>query len=557
MAHFINRLSSFWNSHHSLLQYLLIILAAYFLFFWLQSAPVLSDPDSFYHAKIAQILANGKILHEFPWLQFTTLKDNFTDHHFLYHIFLIPFVSLFPDPLAGLKFSVVVIGTMVFTVIFWFLKSNKVPFSFALTLILLAAGPYLFRANLAKAPILSLAVLIVGLQLMFRKKYIPLFFLSFFYVWLYGGWMLLGGAAVVYTIIDAIISPLRSQSEIRNPKFETNSKFKFSNFKTILYFVFWLFDIVSYFVLRASNLLNIKLLGIVFLGLLAGLIINPYFPDNIAFTWQQAVKIGLINYQNIIGVGGEWYPYKIFDLIGGLNLIFIIMVGSLAIFLATLPKQTSKSLTLFVFTAIFFILTLKSKRNIEYFTPFAILFSGFALRDGLQISRLALKNLIPESIVQKLTYGLIIGYIAVMAVPSAFKEIANTKRDLSSGTPFAQFKGIGNWLKTNTPKGSIVLHSDWDESPVLFYQNDWNYYIVGLDPTFMYEYNKDLYWKWVNITTGKGVDDMTKVIKNELRVQYVLATSDHQDMDKLFKNNEDFEKMYEDEEGKIYKIKDL
>jgi len=231
MMHFLNRLSSFWNSHHSLLQYLLIILAAYFLFFWLQSSPVLSDPDSFYHAKIGQILANGKILHQFPWLQFTTLKDNFTDHHFLYHIFLIPFVSLFPDPLAGLKFSVVVIGTVVFTVIFWFLKSNKVPFAFILTLILLAAGPYLFRANLAKAPILSLAVLIVGLQLMFRKKYIPLFFLSFFYVWLYGGWMLLGGAAVVYTIIDAIISPLRSQSEIRNPKFETNSKFKNQNMR--------------------------------------------------------------------------------------------------------------------------------------------------------------------------------------------------------------------------------------------------------------------------------------------------------------------------------------
>src|SRR3972149_994710 len=100
--------------------------------------------------------SHHSILHEFPWLQFTTLKDNFTDHHFLYHIFLIPFVSLLPHLLAGLKFSVVVIGTMVFTVIFWFLKSNKVPFAFILTLILLAAGPYLFRANLAKAPILSL-----------------------------------------------------------------------------------------------------------------------------------------------------------------------------------------------------------------------------------------------------------------------------------------------------------------------------------------------------------------------------------------------------------------
>ena len=545
MTRFLGRLTIAWNSHHSLLQYLLIILAAYFLFFWLQSSPVLSDPDSFYHAKIGQILANGKILHQFPWLQFTTLKDNFTDHHFLYHIFLIPFVSLFPDPLAGLKFSVVVIGTMVFTVIFWFLKSNKVPFSFALTLILLAAGPYLFRANLAKAPILSLAVLIVGLQLMFRKKYIPLFFLSFFYVWLYGGWILLGGAAVIFVAVDSFIQWTTKKFKIQNSKF----KVTIQNLKFLDLGFVWKLEIG-----------NLKLLMVVMAGLVAGLIINPYFPDNIAFTWQQAVKIGLINYQNIIGVGGEWYPYKIFDLIGGLNLIFIILVGSLAIFLATLPKQTSKSLTLFVLVAIFFILTLKSKRNIEYFTPFAILFSGFALRDALAAWNFKLKNILEfmsGGLIQKLAVGLIAAYFAIMIPLSAVKEISNTKRDLSGGASFSQFKKLGSWLKANTPKGSIVLHSDWDESPVLFYQNDWNYYIVGLDPTFMYEYNKDLYWKWVNITTGKGVDDMTEVIKNELRVQYVLATSDHQDMDKLFKDNEDFEKIYEDEEGKIYKIKDL
>ena len=154
----IDHLSHIWNNNHSLLQYLLIAVFAYSLFFWLQSAPVLSDPDSFYHAKIAIFLSRGQIVHQFPWLQFTTLKDHFVDHHFLYHIFLIPFVSLFPDPLAGLKFSVVVVGTAIFTLIFWFLKTQKTPFAFLLTLILLTAGPYLFRANLAKAPILSLAV---------------------------------------------------------------------------------------------------------------------------------------------------------------------------------------------------------------------------------------------------------------------------------------------------------------------------------------------------------------------------------------------------------------
>src|SRR3989338_11569967 len=118
MKKILAHLDRMWGGQRSLLQYLLVILSAYSLFFWLQSSPTLADPDSFYHAKIGIFLSRGTILHEFPWLQYTTLNQSFVDHHFLYHVFLIPFVTLFPDPLAGLKFSAIFIGTAVFTLLF-------------------------------------------------------------------------------------------------------------------------------------------------------------------------------------------------------------------------------------------------------------------------------------------------------------------------------------------------------------------------------------------------------------------------------------------------------
>ncbi len=516
-----------WNGQHALFQYLLIIACAYGLFFWLQASPALADPDSFYHAKIGIFLSRGTILHEFPWLHYTTLAETFVDHHFLYHIFLVPFVSLFPDPLAGLKFSVVVIGTAVFTLLFWFLKSAKVPFAFLLTLVLLTAGPYLFRANLAKAPILSMAVLVLGLLFLFRKKPLPLFFLSFFYVWMYAGWPLLFGVMALFLLIDTTIRWAKRVSA-------------HETFRRLLF-----------------HKENIRLFCSVTFGLLLGLVVNPYFPDNIFFTWQQAVKIGLINYQNIIGVGGEWYPYKIFDLVGGLNVLFLALSAGVILFLATFPRQTPQSMTLFLLTTAFFLLTLKSKRNIEYFAPFAVLFSGFSIRDAFVawgITPARLFQTVPPLLLQKVTYVLLAGYFAMMIPLSVFKEIQNTKRDLSGGSSFTEFQDASQWLQTHTKKGSIVLHSDWDESPILFYHNDWNEYIVGLDPTFMYEYNKDLYWKWVNVTTGKAGDDLVSIIKDNLRAQYVIVSQDHDAMDKQFTTNTSFEKVYEDKDAKIYQV---
>ena len=74
----------------------LIIFAAFLsLFGYLQAFGGFADPDSYYHVKMAELIASNGIIKNFPWLPFSILQNNYVDHHFLYHVYLAPFVSLF------------------------------------------------------------------------------------------------------------------------------------------------------------------------------------------------------------------------------------------------------------------------------------------------------------------------------------------------------------------------------------------------------------------------------------------------------------------------------
>ena len=146
---------------------------------------------------------------------------------------------------------------------------------------------------------------------------------------------------------------------------------------------------------------------------------------------------------------------------------------------------------------------------------------------------------------------------------------------MANSFSFDQFKSSSQWLIKNTPKDSIVLHGCWSEFPILFYHNDHNYYIVGLDPTFMYEYDKNLFWEWKNITFGdppvnydyakkkKKLGDklvvpeynLAEIIKDDFSASYVFLEKErNKELNKVLEKNKDFEMVYEDEEAVVYKI---
>lgn len=538
--HVAEKPRSWWVREWRWLSYVLVYSVAFVLLLVFQASPFFTDPDSFYHAKMALLIRDQGIVTSFPWLDLTVLGQHYTDQHFLYHVLLIPFVSWFP-PLIGLKLATVFFGSLFATVFYWACRRMGVRWPIVFVLILLAIRPLTFRMSLAKAPSTSLIFLFVGLVWMFEYKLKRLFVLAFAYVWYYGGFPLLGISAGIVSVSSWLHNRLVTKH---------NSHF----------FVNKVMSLVS----RGSRhtrrrFPNVMVFLVTVLGLAAGLIFNPYFPNNITFYEQQLVNIGIINFQKVIGVGNEWYPYAIGDLLanGALAtlLILIALVGCILRFKA----QSKRSWALFVLMVFTLVLTLKSRRYVEYYIPLAVFWSAVSISD-------ALRGLRWHSVIQQFrqwffrrqpgrAIGVLIAvYIALGVGFVVGRDFRNERNDLQSGFRANKFQAVSNWMIANTPAGSRVVHSDWDEFPVLFYHNTHNTYIIGLDPTFLYKADQDVYWTWANITLGKFQGDVVPAVRDALGSRYVFVASGHDVMDRQFRHNPNFEIVYQDQEATIYRL---
>jgi len=186
--------------------YLLLFLVIFSYFLWLNNTPNFSDPDAFYHAKIVDLIRQQGIIHDFSWLPYTTLNDIYIDHHLLYHLILVPF-SFAISSLLLVKLAAVIFASFFIVFFQWLLDKLKIKYSFIYTLILLISHQFIFRINLAKVPSLSLIILLLFIYIIFtqQKKWSwPLFILSFLYIWLYGGWIIMVGLAFIYFIINVV-----------------------------------------------------------------------------------------------------------------------------------------------------------------------------------------------------------------------------------------------------------------------------------------------------------------------------------------------------------------
>jgi hypothetical protein len=287
-----------------------------------------------------------------------------------------------------------------------------------------------------------------------------------------------------------------------------------------------------------------------------GLVTSPYFPKNLEFFRYQLFEIGIKNYHQLIGVGGEWYPYNIWELMSGA--VFATILGITAIFVMIFSRKMHRGryVLLFLLMVFFLVLTLKSRRYVEYYIPFAMLYAGAVLGNSLhrahwrkywhEFTRLYHRKQMLLTVVSI--------YFMVTVPTIVIQGIVNERSSLVNGTSYTQFAESGAWLAQHSNQGDIVLHSDWDEFPMLFYHDDVNSYINGLDSTFMYLYDKDLHKKWVDITTGQQLPDLRNIIMNDFHARYVFATIDHTAMRRNM-TDIGFPLVYEDTEASVYEVK--
>ncbi len=480
------------------------------LYLPLQASGSFADPDSFYHLKMAELIAARGPIRDFIWLPFTTLASSYADHHFLYHVLLIPFIKIFGS-FSGMKIATAAFAALAIAGLSWSMRSLRIRFSMLFAILTGIMAPFIFRIGLGKASALGVLLLVVGLTLALRRRAWPLALVAFIYVWTHGGWpalLVLGTLAII--VISWKGGPRATCHALRAP------------------------------------------LAALWLGTLAGLVINPFFPANLKFYWEQIVQIAVVNYSDKIGVGAEWYPYAPGQLASGLALLCFLAAVVVVVIPLVLLKEKDRerikiSSMLTAAAVLFLFLTLRSKRHVEYFVPLAV----FALASWLTELRVASFWLRAK----RQIVTLILGSCCLIAISGtfAYHDLVKTRQDLSGGYDLDLYKKAAQYLKANTLPGEIVVHADWDDFPPLFYWDDQNRYIMGLDPTFLYRQDPGLYRRYVDLTLGRSADPAG--VMNELGSRWVFADRVHADLDKTLKGSGRFERVYIDSEAEIYLFK--
>ncbi len=493
------------------------------VFLWLQNTSTLADPDAFYHARLTTYLRDFGLLRDFPWTQVSLYKEYFIDHHFGYHLIILPVVSILPE-LVGLKLVTAFLAATSVTVVVWLLKKWQVPYYGLSLLWLLTAPAFLFRLSLGKAPSIGVGVALFGYYLIAQRQYVWLFLWSLFFTWLYSAWPLLFVMVGIYIISESIYKNYGNLVKISKDIFEKD---------------------------------NYLLVALVSLGCLLGLVLNPYFPTNILYL-KQLFTMSLVSYSSFLGIGAEWYPYNITDLIPNISLILIVWLLAMFVGVFHFKKISQLSWSTWVLTIVMFIYTLKARRQIEYLTPLMVLSSGLLCRDLWALWRIynVKKELIswtPSWLKNKYVKIIFMVYLFIAVGFSFGFGLYKTKYSLARGIGITELKGAAQWLKQNTPRRSIIWQTDWGSFPLLWFNNQRSYYLTGLDQTFMYEYNQALYWQWVGVNKGLR-KDIYQVVRGVFKSDYVLLQKKYASMLPWLNRDKRFEKKYEDKESIIYKI---
>ena len=546
------------------LPYILIFLLTASLFLWLQAAKTLGDGDPFYHAKIAELIIQQKgPTTNFPWLPLTTLSNNYADHHFLFHLYLIPFILILKDPLIAIKVATVLLTAVFFMLFYWLLRKFNIKYAFLYALLPLTTYTLPTRLAIAKAQASSLIIFIFIIFALIKQKKWLLFVLSFLYVWTHGGWPTALMATIIYVLAVGLQKTLDSAALINDELGKRLSDSKSYSKKRLIYFLVYL----KYLLKNIFTKNNLVLLGVCVLGLILGLIINPFFPQNFGFYWVQTFKVAVVNYQSKIGVGAEWMPYDPLTFVQGHTLLFVLWMFAICWLIINYKKNRYQQLKLsqlflLIFSLLFFIYTIKSRRMAEYFIPLATIFAGLSFDPDLkQVSWSSLFNKFKSWLFCTKIMIVLIIFLAIIItglsalINNEVQLYQQMKNWFSSKAPaLYNFKGIGQWLKNNTPPKSTVFHSSWTYFPMLFYHDDQNYYINGLDSTFFYDQNPDLYNLWRKIIEGKQKENLSQTILDNFHSNFIVVDKDHVDFENNLKADLNFSQVYQDKDGKVYKI---
>lgn len=496
------------------LSLLIIVAVSFFIQF---RSPNIADNDSFYHIAHAKIYGqNGIFNTSFPWTQYSAIKEYKGDLWYGFHLVLIP-LTYIPDNME-IKTAGFTITALSLIILFFAFKNFNVRYPLFWTVILpFTSSSLLFRISMLRPHVLSLSLSFLFLSYLIKKSSKGIFITSFLISFIHLN---------VFWIPLLILSIYCGVKEIHKER---------NYFNSSIY---------------------------TFLGVVAGFILHPHPIGTLKLLYIQLVDSVLIKFHSVpLRYAGELYPANLENFLS--QILPLLLLTALIIFIFHKKIKERKNETfwiLAILAIVYMVLTLgAARRFLELFAVAAVFLTAVIISPN--ISLMALR--------EKKNMLLSFSGLAIIAV-IGWHSIIDSNTSFAASPPPDKFREPAEWLEEHTKPGEIVFHTYWEHLPSLFYWNQKNYYINGMDPVFMYEYRPDLYWAahFIAINMAGEITCQAQVcppgkivntyeaLKKDFKASYVLV---QQNINKKFdthmaENNKLFTLVFETPTVKIYRI---
>lgn len=518
------------------------------VFWYLQfstSSLCCGDYDAYYHFRWSRMLWEGMRTGHFPpsfdALPLTTLNPrDYVDHHFLFHVLQIPF-TFFSDFQTGAKIGTWLFACLAIFSCYWLLVRNRVSYPLVwLVAIIGSSAPFLYRMNMGKAMSVSVVLLVIGLHLLFERKYRWLLPLAFVFALAYDMFVLLGALAGMWTFV----------------------------------------------LLWSERRLEWRPLVFVGVGSILGFVINPYFPHNLQLFYEHLI-IKVTPGDFTTQVGSEWYAYTTWEFLGNCGVALGAMVVGYVSFKDSASKGRQRAFLLMLFATLLMLANMRWRRFAEYFPPFAVLFAAFATEPLIRLARERYTSREPSAEAQEVegesrppeparvenarAWELIFVSTAFVLLAAPMGWYAHvTAQDIAGMAGPDLYKGGSEWLSKNTEPGELIVNTDWDDFPKLFFYNPHLAWVSGLDPTYLLDKDRKLAELHGRITIGRDISkeeaaNLGPLIRDNFCVgegdkrrcaRYVFTDHEHEDFYNTALDSGWFDEVYEDGDCSILRIRE-
>jgi len=420
-----------------------------------------SNFDPYYHAKHSALMAEtGDWTLVRPWLSHHFFSYAPTDLWWGFHVMQGFFIKLF-GIVWGTKLLMSMLAGAIYAGLYYFLKSLHVAKPLVWSIVLFLSSQYFaYRLLLERPFVLGIFLFMLAWWFALKNKHLLL--------------AMLGAVFVLFYELGPVLLVMLCAVSVA----------RYAHTRT--------FSLRPYGALGA--------------GLLLGYALHPEALHYMYVSYVVLWRVLWLKFSGVdLRVGAEIQqdPFSEFLVSHApLLIMFILTLAAYPVVLRALKSAEQKIVltSLGLLSTFWFLATLLIPRFSDFWTPFSWLFAAasityFSKTDEWQMARIFVKRMLGDTRLLRSFVVVVVSVLFLSRMAFLFTDIIAHNNDEFT----LRFRQVNDWLLENTKQGDLVFYNNWSWWPIMFFYNDTNKYVTGMDPTLLYEYDSATYRAWRSI----------------------------------------------------------